>query len=145
MPVSYGYEFHPEYRDQKNRQRSVYGDAMPLVRCRHHANEDFDCLNLSFSSKIYKSSTAWEFTPEELYGNYEEAITVLEDALTRHADDKRFSHLHHQLGRLYSKTGNKQAADCNYRAFPISYGTRSSGVSDVVWLARRHGAIRGYA
>ena len=111
MPVSYGYQFHPEYRVQKNRQRSVYGDAMPLVRCRHHANEDFDCLNLSFSSKIYKSSTAWEFTPEDLYGNYEEAITVLEDALTRHADDKRFSHLHHQLGRLYSKTGNKQAAD----------------------------------
>ena len=111
IPVSYGYQFHPEYRDQKNRQRAVYGDAMPLVRCRHHANEDFDCLNLSFSSKIYKSSTAWEFTPEDLYGNYEEAITVLEDALTRHADDKRFSHLHHQLGRLYSKTGNKQAAD----------------------------------
>ena len=111
MPVSYGYQFHPEYRAQKNRQRAVYGDAMPLVRCRHHANEDFDCLNLSFSSKIYKSSTAWEFTPEDLYSNYEETITVLEDALTRRADDKRFSHLHHQLGRLYSKTGNKQAAD----------------------------------
>ena len=111
IPVSYGYQFHPEYRDQKNRQRSVYGDAMPLVRCRHHANEDFDCLNLSFSSKIYKSSTAWEFTPEDLYGSHAAAITVLEDALTRRADDKRFSHLHHQLGRLYSKTGNKQAAD----------------------------------
>ena len=117
MPVSYGYQFHPEYREQKNRQRAVYGDAMPLVRCRHHANEDFDCLNLSFSSKIYKSSTAWEFTPEDLYGNYEEAITVLEDALTRHADAKRFSHLHHQLGRLYSKTGNKQAADAIIELF----------------------------
>ena len=117
MPVSYEYQFHPEYREEKSKQRLVYGDAMPLVRCRHHANEDFDCLNLSFSFKIYKSSAVWEFTPEDLYGSYEAAITALEDALTRHADNKRFSNLHNQLGRLYSKTGNQQAADAIIELF----------------------------
>ena len=49
MSVSYGYEFHPEYRTYKTRQRLVYGDDMPLVRCRHHTNDDFQCLKLEFS------------------------------------------------------------------------------------------------
>ena len=111
IPVSYGYQFHPEYREWKNEQRLVYGDAMPLVRCRHHANEDSHCLNLSFASKIYKSSTVWEFTPEDLYGSDAAAITALEDALTRHSDDERFSYLYGQLHRLYIKTGNQQAAN----------------------------------
>ena len=31
MPVSYGYQFHPEYREQKVKQREVFGDAMPLA------------------------------------------------------------------------------------------------------------------
>ena len=33
MPVSYGYELAPEYRDKKNEQRLVFGDVIPLVRC----------------------------------------------------------------------------------------------------------------
>ena len=112
MPVSYGYQFHPEYREEKSEQREVYGDVIPLVRCRHHANEDFHCLNLSFSSKIYKSSTVWESTPEDLYGSHEAAILALEDALARHPDDKRFSNLYQQLVRLYIKTdyGSHEAA-----------------------------------
>ena len=52
MPVSYSYELNPGYREWKTEQRKVYGDAMPLVRCRHHANEDFAVLNLSFSSRV---------------------------------------------------------------------------------------------
>ena len=111
MPVSYGYQFHSEYREWKNEQRLVYGDAMPLVRCRHHANGDSCCLNLSFASKIYKSSTVWESTPEDLYGSDAAAITALEDALTRHSDDERFSYLYGQLHRLYIKTGNEQAVN----------------------------------
>ena len=111
MPVSYGYQFHPEYREEKSAQREVYGDAMPLVRCRHHADEDFHCLNLSFSSKIYESSQVWESTPEDLYGSPEAAIAAFEDALARHPNDKRFPNLYEQLYRLYIKTGNKQAAD----------------------------------
>lgn len=111
MPVSYGYQFHPEYRAEKSVQREMYGDVMPLVRCRHHTNEDFDCLNLSFSSKIYKSFGVWESRLEDLYGNDEAAITTLEDALARHPDDPRFFEVYPQLIRLYTKVGNEQSAN----------------------------------
>ncbi len=117
MPASYGYQFHPEYREKKSKQREMYGDVIPLVRCRHHANEDFHCLNLSFSLKIYKSSAVWESMPEELYGSPEAAITAFEDALARHPDDPRFFELYKRLVRLYIKTGNKQAADAIVKRF----------------------------
>ena len=117
MPVSYGYQFHPEYRERKSKQREVYGDVIPLVRCRHHPNEDFDCLNLSFSSKIYKSFDVWESTLEDLYGSHEAAITALEDALARYPDDTRFFNLYKQLVRLYIKTENEQAADTMIKRF----------------------------
>ena len=117
MPVSYGYQLHPEYRAEKSTQREVYGDIMPLVRCRHHENEDFDCLNLSFSSKIYKSSHVWESIPEDLYGSHEAAIAAFEDALERYPDGKRFPNLYKQLVRLYTKTGNKQAAEAIVKRF----------------------------
>ena len=111
MPVSYGYQFHPEYREVKAAQREIYGDAMPLVRCRHHANEDFACLNLSFSSKIYKSGNVWESTPEDLYGSHEAAITAFKETLERHSDDPRFFEVYPQLIRLYTKVGNEQSAN----------------------------------
>ena len=117
MSVSYGYQFHPEYREKKSKQREMYGDVIPLVRCRHHANEDFHCLNLSFSLKIYKSSAVWESMPEELYGSPEAAITAFEDALARHPDDPRFFEVYKRLVRLYIKTGNKQAADAIVKRF----------------------------
>ena len=111
MPVSYGYQFHPEYRKEKSAQREMYGDVIPLVRCRHHENEDFGCLNLSFSSKVYKSSGVWESRLEDLYGNDAAAITALEDALARHPDDPRFFEVYPQLIRLYTKVGNQQSAN----------------------------------
>ena len=111
MPVSYGYQFHPEYREEKSEQREMYGDIMPLVRCRHHENEDFDCLNLSFSSKIYKSSAVWESMPEELYGSPEAAITAFEDALARHPNNPGFFEVYLELIRLYTKVGNEQSAN----------------------------------
>lgn len=117
MPVSYGYQFHPEYREEKSVQREMYGDVIPLVRCRHHEHEDFDCLNLSFSSKIYKSFGVWESRLEDLYGSDEATITALEGALARHPDNQRFSNLYGQLGRLYIKTKNKQAADAIIKRF----------------------------
>ncbi|MDE0397103.1 MAG: redoxin domain-containing protein [Candidatus Poribacteria bacterium] len=117
MPVSYGYQFHPEYREEKGTQREMYGDVIPLVRCRHHTNEDFDCLNLSFSSKIYKSFGVWESRLEDLYGSDEATITALEGALARHPDNRRFSNLYGQLGRLYIKTENEQAADAIIKRF----------------------------
>ena len=111
MPVSYGYQFHPEYREEKSAQREIYGDVIPLVRCRHHENEDFGCLNLSFSSKVYKSSGVWESRLEDLYGDDAAAITALEDALARHPDDPRFFEVYPQLIRLYTKVGNQQSAN----------------------------------
>ena len=111
MPVSYGYQFHPEYRKEKSEQREMYGDIMPLVRCRHHENEDFDCLNLSFSLKVYKSSAIWESMPEALYGSPEAAITVFEDALARHPNNPGFFEVYLELIRLYTKVGNEQSAN----------------------------------
>ena len=111
MPVSYGYQFHPEYRAMKSEERIVYGDAIPLARCRHHENQDFDCLNLSFSFQVYSSSHVWESTPEEMYGSHEAAITAFENALARYPDDRRFFDLYPLLVRLHTKVGNEQSAD----------------------------------
>ena len=111
MPVSYGYQFHPEYREEKAQQREVYGDVIPLVRCRHHENQPFDCLNLSFSFKVYPSSHVWEYTPEDMYGSHEAAITAFEEALERHPDDPRFFEIYPQLIIHYTKVGNEQSAN----------------------------------
>ncbi len=108
MPVSYGYQFHPGYREKKAQQRKMYGDAMPLVRCRHHENQPFDCLNLSFSFKVYPSSHVWESTPEEMYGSYEATITTFEDALARYPDDPSFFDLYPRLFSLYIKVGREK-------------------------------------
>ncbi len=108
MPVSYGYQFHPEYREEKSQQREVYGDAMPLVRCRHHADQSFDCLNLSFDFRVYPSSHVWEARPEELYGSPEAAINAFETALKRYPNDPRFSDFYLPLSRLYIKVGREK-------------------------------------
>ena len=110
MPVSYGYQFHPEYRKGKSQQRLVYGDAMPLVRCRHHG-EDSNCLNLSFSYKIYRSPKVWEHAPEAIYGSHEAAIHAFEEKLEQHPTDMRFFELYSLLITLYLKVGNEQSAD----------------------------------
>ena len=81
LSISYDYQFHPEYREEKSEQRLIYGDVIPLVRCRHHKNNEFDCLNLSFSLEVFTSSGIWESTPEDLYGTPENAIEVLESGL----------------------------------------------------------------
>lgn len=116
MSVSYGYQLAPEYRNKKSEQRLVFGDVIPLVRCQHHVNEDFDALNLSFSSQIYRSSTIWEHTPEDMYGSHEAALTAIEEILARPPDDerypdgKRFFDLYPQLVRLHTLLGNEQSA-----------------------------------
>ena len=111
MSVSYDYQFYPEYRGKKSEQRMVYGDAMPLVRCRHHANEDLHVLNLSFSYMVYRSSVNWEYTPEDMYGSHEVAVTAFEETLQRYPDDMRFLSLYPGLARLHMKTGDKLSAD----------------------------------
>ena len=108
MPVSYGYQFHPEYRELKSGQRQVYGDAMPLVRCRHHKNQPFDCLNLSFAFKVYPSSHVWENTPEEMYETPEKAIEALKAGLQKHPDSRYALDLYLPLARLYIEVGREK-------------------------------------
>ena len=117
MSVSYGYEFHLEYRTYKSRQRLVYGDDMPLVRCRHHANDDFQCLNLSFSSKIYESTNVWESALQDMYGSREAAVTALEETLKKHPDDVDFYELYPLLVSLYIEVGNESAVDALIERF----------------------------
>ena len=113
IPVSYDYQFHPENRAEKNEERFVYGDAIPLIRCFHHLNEDLEGerLNLSFSLNIYKSLANWKYLPEDMYGSPEAAITVFENALAQHPDDRRFFDLHPMLIVLHTKVGNEKSAD----------------------------------
>ena len=108
MPVSYGYQFHPEYREGKTEERLMYGDVLPLVRCRHHANREFDCLNLSYSFKVYPSSSV--YTPDEMYETPEKAIEALEKGLQRQPDNERFFHVYHSLARFYSEVGQTEDA-----------------------------------
>ena len=108
MPVSYGYQFHSAYRENRSQMRLMYGDVIPLVRCRHHENEDFECLNLSFScNNIYTSTATWEDTPEDMYDTAEAAINVLEEILKQYPDD--IYNLHPKLERLYAKVEKERS------------------------------------
>ena len=111
MPVSYGYGLHPGYRESTPKNRAMYGDVIPLVRCRHHANQPFECLNLSFAFKVYPSSRVWEYTPEEMYGTPEKAIEALENGLQRQADNPPFFYVYRSLARLYIEVGREKDAE----------------------------------
>ncbi len=106
MSVSYDYQFHPQYRASKTEERIMYGDVLPFVRCRHHENQPFECLNLSFGFKIYWSSGV--YTPDEMYETIAEAIEALEKGLKRQADNERFFHLYTTLARLYIEVGREK-------------------------------------
>ncbi len=114
MPVSYGYQFHTGYRERTRENLAIYGDVIPLARCRHHTNQSFACLNLSFSLKVYPSSNVWEQTPEEMYGTPEETITALEAGLQqqeRQQDNEPSFHLYSSLVRLYIEVGRQEDAN----------------------------------
>ena len=111
MPVSYSYELNPNYRASKTEQRKVYGDAMPLVRCRHHENEEFTVLNLSFSSRIYGSSSVWESKPEEIYESLEETITTLVAGIQEHPNNEYRTYVYLALTRLYMKVERAEDAE----------------------------------
>ncbi len=115
MPVSYGYQFHTGYRERTRENLAIYGDVIPLARCRHHTNQSFACLNLSFSLKVYQSSNVWEQTPEEMYGTPEETITALEAGLQqqqeRQQDNEPSFHLYSSLVRLYIEVGRQEDAN----------------------------------
>ena len=97
MPISYGYEFHPKDRERTQENRTVYGDVLPLVRCEHHANQEFECLNLSFASEVYRSSREWKYTPEDMYETTEKTIAALETGLQQHPDNESFFYIYYSL------------------------------------------------
>ena len=112
MPVSYGYQFRPAYRRKKTEERLMFGDVVPLVRCRHHPNLGSPCLNLSFAFKISKSLSRWEDAPEQLYETPEQTIAALEAGLERQPHHERLSYyVYPSLARLYIKTGHKEKVD----------------------------------
>ena len=108
MPVSYGYQFHPEYRERTLANRTMYGDVVPLVRCRHHANREFSCLNLSFGFKVYRSSSAWQYTPKDMYGTAETAIAALEAGIQQQPDNENFLYVYTTLAHLYIEVGREE-------------------------------------
>ena len=111
MPVSYGYQFHPEYREGTRLNRTVYGDVIPLVRCRHHVNQPFGCLNLGFSFRIYTSSGVWQSTPWEMYENAEEAIDALEAGLHQKQTYVGYFRLYFSFVQHYVKIGQEKDAE----------------------------------
>ena len=111
MPVSYGYQFHSGYQERTRANLTVYGDVIPLARCRHHTCQAFTCLNLSFSFKVYQSSSVWERTPEDMYGTPEKTIFALEAGLQRQPDNGDFFYVYHSLVRLYIEVGRQEDAD----------------------------------
>ena len=109
LPVSYNYDYDPEYYQQwVKKERTVYTDANPIVRCPHHANPDSDStlistlyLNLSFSSNIYLSDAFWSKHPTKMYGSLQAAIAGYERAIQLVPDDPNFFTIYSELLRLY--------------------------------------------
>jgi hypothetical protein len=69
IPTSYTYDFCARQvpstvwggasvtmKDWKNRQRKIYGDALPMIRCTQHDR----VLNISYGGELFESSVTWE-------------------------------------------------------------------------------------
>ena len=124
MPVSYGYQFRSQYRERIQENRTLYGDGVPLVRCRHHPNPDFHCLNLSYSYKISRSWSIWEAVPEQLYDSPEEAITAMEIGLQEQPSNERLCYyVYPALARLYIETGQEDKVNSVVALFKSSINT----------------------
>ena len=119
LPVSYNYEYDREYyRHWLKKERHVYNDANPIVRCPHHANPDADStfvsnlyLNLSFSNTVYLSDAFWQKHPVEMYGNLAAAIVGYERALQLVSENPDFFSLYSELIRLYARAGRNEDAE----------------------------------
>ena len=124
MPVSYGYQFRSQYRERIQENRTLYGDGVPLVRCRHHLSPDFHCLNLSYSYKISRSWSIWEAVPEQLYESPEEAIAAMEIGLQQQPYNERLCYyVYPALARLYIETGREDSVDGVVELFKSNINT----------------------
>ena len=111
MPVSYGYQFHPELRFTTLENQKIYGDVIPLARCRHHTDQPFECINLGFSFKIYTSPGMWQKTPEDMYDSIEETIAALEAGIQKLPEYGAFNYIYLTLLRLYIEVGRENDAE----------------------------------
>ena len=118
LPVSYDYQFRADYREWKTQERSVYGDVIPIVRCKHHADPEADAsltknlyLNLSFAYKIYNSEGRWDDYAIEAYGSLETAIIAFEKAVQQVPENRDFFRLYPRLVRLYVEAEHEKDAD----------------------------------
>ncbi len=124
MPVSYGYQYRSQYRERIQENRTLYGDGVPLVRCRHHPNPDFHCLNLSYDYRVSRSWSIWEAAPEQLYDTPEEAITAMEIGLQEQPSNERLCYyVYPALARLYIETGQADKVDGVVDLFKSSIST----------------------
>ena len=124
MPVSYGYQFRSQYRERIQENRTLYGDGVPLIRCRHHPSPDFHCLNLSYEYKISRSWSIWEATPEQLYDSPEAAIAAMEIGLQQQPDNERLCYyVYPALARLYIETGREDRVSGVVDLFKSSINT----------------------
>ena len=124
MPVSYGYQFRSQYRERIQENRTLYGDGVPLIRCRHHPSPDFHCLNLSYEYKISRSWSIWEAAPEQLYDSPEAAIAAMEIGLQQQPDNERLCYyVYPALARLYIETGRADKVDGVVELFKSSINT----------------------
>lgn len=136
MPVSYGYQFHPAYRERKNEDRLIYGDGVPLVRCRHHnISPTIQCLNLNFAYKVTQSISFWELAPEQLYETPEAAITALETGLQKQPNSEHLSqYVYPSLASLYIKVGREAKVEDLVSLFKSIMN--SDGTQDAITLGR---------
>ena len=111
MPVSYGYQFHPELRFTTREYQKIYGDVIPLARCRHHTDQPFECINLGFSFKIYTSRGTYQKSPEEMYDSIEETIAALEAGIQNLPEYGAFNYIYLTLLRLYIEVGRDKDAE----------------------------------
>ncbi len=125
LPVSYDYaQYDSGYQELTTEQLYIYGDVIPIVRCGHHANEDFACLNLGFSGGIYQSNATWAiYEPEVMYGSIGKAVAAFEVKLQDAPDDERIFELYPALIRLYVKDEQEEKANDLINRFKLVMGS----------------------
>jgi peroxiredoxin len=68
LPVSYDYQFHPASREERTQQHRMYGDIVPITRCRHHGSPTWPVvLDLTYAFAVRDDlGGIWERHPQAL-------------------------------------------------------------------------------
>lgn len=141
--LSYGYEFVTAQRKQVQETRTMFGDAVPLIRCWHHDNgSGSNSVNLSFEYKVYQSPYAWHTSLDKIYGNVEVAIKALENGIQKIPSNQQFFYSYPILLDLYMKVERKVDAENlinNYKTIIDSNNvSHSSHLGNMLRAMSRH-------